>query len=261
MSTGFYYNQEVTAAMLNDTAIDLGATSFSQYGTEKFGCAELNKITQALVSSGVLTSGGALRPVVKTDSAGKYIAIQDGTAVFNDGARCTQPSRVAYARVSSLKGEKIYILNDTANGRAILMHSSEYPTAADYVKIAEISSSGTVKDTRTICSAKVELTSGNVYIEKALTPSGRTASATFTADEWARKNYLMIMAKGSHLSTDDFPTFYVCVPLSLALDEEHSISEGNPFSASVDSDGNIVVKIYTTSNYSGNITSGKAILV
>lgn len=261
MSTEFYYNQEVTAAMLNDTAIDLGATSFSQYGTEKFGCAELNKITQTLVSSGVLTSGGALRPVVETDSKGKYIVIQDGTAVFNDGAKYTQSSRLRYGYASSLKGQKIYILNDTANGRAILMRSSTYPTAADYVKIAEISSSGTVTDTRTICSAKVELTSGNVYIEKTLTPSGTSASATFTADEWARKNYLMIMAKGSHLSTDDFPTFYVSVPLSLALDDQHSVSQGNPFSAKADSDGNIVVRIFTTSNYSGNIKSGKAILV
>lgn len=251
--------------MLNDTAIDLGATSFSQYGTEKFGCAELNKITQALVSSGVLISGGALRPVVETGGAGESIIIQDGTAVFNDGAKYTQSLRIVYGKVSSYKGEKIYILNDTTNGRAILTHSSAYPNSADYVKIAEVDSLGTVIDTRSICKAKVELTSGNCYIEKKLVISDGAGLATFTADEWARNNYLMIMAKGTSSPMDDFPTFCVCVPLSV-FGTDGSVEKGdskvNNFLVKVDSEGNKVVKIYAPAlHYNGYIRSGKAILV
>lgn len=252
--------------MLNDTAIDLGATSFDKYGTEKFGCAELNKITQALVSSGVLRSGGALRPVVETDSSGEYIVIQDGTAVFNDGAKFTQSSRISYASVSSLKGEKVYILNDTTNGMAILKHSAEYPTSSDYVKIAEISSNGTLTDTRTICAAKVELTSGNNLIQKDLTVnysgSSTTASATFTAEEWKQKNYLMVIAWTPDQDPNtDGPRYCIAHPVRLPVTVGPYYWYTTPYSISTDSNGDTTVTISETDRpVTLHISQGIAIL-
>ena len=64
MSSGIFYNRQVSAADVNDLAKDLGNTSFNGFGTEKFGADELNGITKSLVGKGVLTSDNMCRPVV-----------------------------------------------------------------------------------------------------------------------------------------------------------------------------------------------------
>lgn len=152
---GIYYNQEVTAEMLNGIAQDLGHTSFNGYGTDKFGADELNKITGELVSAGVLLIGNKCR-VINSDG----IYVQDGTIVFSNGAKKTITEALP---VDADNDTVIYALNDTAAGICTIEVAEAYPTAtdADYVPLASVGSDGVITDDRVIARAKMELTAGN----------------------------------------------------------------------------------------------------
>ena len=120
MSDSILYNQEVTTETLNDIAIDLGATSFNGFTTNKFGADELNGITQALATKGILLSGNQCKPVV---SSGK-VYIQTGTIVFDNGAKkvITEPVEAALENDTY-----IYALNNVALGVCEIVVSSAQP--------------------------------------------------------------------------------------------------------------------------------------
>lgn len=155
MAQGVYYNQEVTAEMLNGMAADLGHTSFNGFGNEKFGANELNKITGDLVSPGVLISGDMCR-VIK-DNSGNLI-LQTGIIVFANGAKMEITSPMI---IDADAGTVIYALNDTLQGRCSIEVAKSYPTEDDFVKLCAVGANKTLTDNRVISKAKMELFTGN----------------------------------------------------------------------------------------------------
>ena len=155
MASGVYYNQEVTAEMLNGMAADLGHTSFNGFGDEKFGANELNKITGDLVSAGVLISGNMCR-VIKDDNGN--IILQTGVIVFANGAKMEITSPVT---IDADVGTVIYALNDTLQGKCSIEVAESYPTEGDFVKLCRVNADGSLMDNRTVAKAKMELYTGN----------------------------------------------------------------------------------------------------
>ncbi len=143
----FEDNAVVTAEDLNNIAVDLGDTTFSAFSEEKFGVDKLNEITADLVSKGILTTGDRCEPVV---SGGK-VYIKSGVIVFGSGAKIkiTEPVEVGAAA-----GDYIYAYNDVLTGKASIMASTDKPTAGDYVMLAQLDSTGTLTDKRTLSVAK-----------------------------------------------------------------------------------------------------------
>jgi len=150
-------NQEVTAQTLNDIAIDLGCTSFNGFGENKFGADELNGITSALVSSGILSSDNKCEPYV---SDGK-VYINTGIIVFANGAKkkITEP-----VELELVVGTYIYALNDITHNKCRIVVTESVPDDGDFVNLCEIAADGTLIDKRVIAKAKVELLAeGNSY--------------------------------------------------------------------------------------------------
>ena len=152
MSSGIFYNQSVTADDLNEIAIDLGLSSFSGFGTEKFGAEELNNITKDLGGKGYLNAGNKCKPLVSAD--GK-LTVLDGIAVFSDGAKLVLKNSKTYS--FDARGKAIYFKHDISNGSVTLHYWSAFPSGDDYVPLCEVLSDGTVIDKRTLAVAKVNL--------------------------------------------------------------------------------------------------------
>lgn len=148
MADGIYYNQEVTAEMLNGIALDLGSTSFNGFGTDKFGADELNKITADLVSAGILLVGNQCK-VIRTEDGD--VVLQDGIIVFANGAKKV----VSEPLILDVGNDMvIYAYNNVAAGICTIESAEQYPTDGDYIKLATIKTDGTVVDNRSFSIAK-----------------------------------------------------------------------------------------------------------
>lgn len=198
MAEGFYYNQEVTAEMLNTIATDLGHTSFNGFGEEKFGTQELNKITKDLVSAGVLISGDMCR-VIKDDSGN--IILQTGIIVFNDGAKMEVSSPVTIAADA---GTVIYAFNDTLQGKCTIEVAESYPTEGDFVKLCTVYSDGSLGDNRMVSKAKMELNTTNSSWSKDVEiPRGDSAyiATEIPSSVWDKYNYIVFLAEFNYSGT------------------------------------------------------------
>lgn len=150
-------NQEVTAQTLNDIAVDLGHTSFNGFGENKFGAYELNGITGALVSAGILSSDNKCRPYISDNK----VHISTGTIVFANGSKKKITEEIELDLIASTY---IYALNNTAHNKCEIVVSEVVPIDGDFVSLAEISANRTLNDRRMIAKAKVELpTEGNSF--------------------------------------------------------------------------------------------------
>ena len=150
-------NQEVTAQILNDIAIDLGHTSFNGFGENKFGADELNGITGDLVSPGILSSDNKCEPYISDEK----VYINTGTIVFANGSK---KKITEIMELDLITNSYIYALNDTAHNVCKIVVSETAPTEDDFVNLCEIAADGTLTDKRVIAKAKVELpTEGNSF--------------------------------------------------------------------------------------------------
>ncbi len=230
MSDGVYYNQEVTAQMLNDIAIDLGATTFNGFGVEKFGADELNNITKAIVSKGILKSYDECEPFLSDG----MVYIKSGVIVFANGAKKAIAEPLA---VECVAGSYIYALNDTAAGTASIIVGEE-PSEGDFVNIASVSDAGALTDIRTFAVAKVELSAlpSNMYYDFTIT-NARFESTRI--DNYNTKYYTMPIEGLRYLVLTDVEGFdattkFGIIDLSAAAEEEQSIQiERSDFAATV----------------------------
>lgn len=158
------YNQEVTADILNNIAVDLGNTSFNGFGTEKFGADELNKITADLVSSGILISDEKCKAVFSNEN----IVIQPGIIVFANGAKKKITEAVSFPVQSDTY---IYALNKVSAGTCELVMSVTNPNtdeevkSLDFVPICAVDSEKKIIDMRTFSDANVAIPTENQYHE------------------------------------------------------------------------------------------------
>lgn len=168
-------NQEVSATTLNDVAADLGAASFSKFsnGVET-AVSELNGITQALTSKGVLRTGNKCAP----SYSGGAVSIAPGIAVFNTGAKRKLTESVT-VQIPNSNRHYVYFENDHNLNEIFLKASETTPEAdSDCVMLATVQG-GTLSDAREWSTPKVTMASG----EGA--HSSETITCSFTSEEYA----------------------------------------------------------------------------
>ena len=173
MTDSFLLNQEVTATMLNDVAIDLGAASFSKFqnGVET-AVSELNGITQELTSRGVLRSGNQCEPSYSNGA----VSVATGVVVFETGAKRKLTENIAI-EIPSSDTHYVYFENDHNLNEIFLRASTDAPdTNSDTVMIATVQNS-VCNDAREWSTPKVTMASG----EGA--HSGEEITCTFTEAE------------------------------------------------------------------------------
>lgn len=204
MSSGIYYNQSVTAEILNGMAKDLGNTSFNGFTTNKFGADELNNITKSLVSSGVLLSGNSCEATASDSN----VVVKSGTIVFENGAKIEITESKMFSKTAN---KVIYALNNVYEGTASIVIGDEYPkTGTDYVKIASIDTGGNVIDERKFAVAKVNLTANpsNMYTTKELyiekIPNGSSEHECHVDDVIVNHSFKYIHLE--YLDTTDYRT-------------------------------------------------------
>lgn len=160
----FLDNQAVTVDMLNNIAVDLGADEFSKFGKngeDKFGVDELNGITQALVTKGILQTGNGCKAV----KSGESINIQDGIIVFESGAKKKIEEAVT---LEMMNNAYIYALNNTAQNQIQLIVSQTQPTEGDYVMIAQTDADGELIDKRVFAVGKYAPAEVNFKVTKTV---------------------------------------------------------------------------------------------
>lgn len=193
MATEFYVNQETTATLINDVAVDLGATTFNKFGSTKFGVTELNAITKELVGKGVTGSGYLCRPYVySATGSDDSLYISSGTIIFEDGSKITLESSKVIGKIKDLKNKKVFAYSDVNTGKAYIKADSAYP-ASQYVKIAAVDSSGNVSDVREYATAKVNLPAQKTFIESAfIMNENKSASCSFSKSDFNSATYLLV---------------------------------------------------------------------
>lgn len=152
MSDTFLDNQTVTAADLNNIAVDLGYADYSHFpeSPPQSAVSALNQITKDLVTCGILQTGNNCAVGI----VGGKARIDCGVIVFESGAK----KRLDEAVLIDLKSGTdccIYALNDEANNVIKIVCSEEFPIEGDFVRLAKISSENTITDLRQFAAAKV----------------------------------------------------------------------------------------------------------
>ncbi len=148
------FNEEVTAAELNNLAVDLGMTEFSYFEDNMpYAVHKLNQITADLVSAGVLRTGANKELGCEVEALNGKAYVQAGVIVFESGAkiRITEP-----VEIEIIPGTIIYAFYDTTTGKASI-ETSETTPAGDYVLLAEVDTEGVLADRRSSCVSNVVL--------------------------------------------------------------------------------------------------------
>ena len=161
MSDVFLDNQTVTAAALNQIAIDLGKAAFSNFtdGTE-FSVDKLNEITKNLASAGIVVGD---TNQCKPDFSDGQISIDTGLCIFASGAKKRIETKQYLTPTADTK-QYVYLLNDTGLNTISLNISADNPASvanADYVMLAVYNADNTLDDQRKFSTAKVSIPSAN----------------------------------------------------------------------------------------------------
>ena len=198
MADGIYYNQEVTAEMLNGIAHDLGHTSFSGFGTDKFGADALNGITKDLVTAGVLLTGNQCKVARSED--GKII-LQDGIIVFANGAKKVISEPLT---IEADNGTVIYAYNNVAAGTCTIEVAESFPGDGDYVKLASVGADGKITNSVSISTAKMNLFTGNVDEVYDVSLVADTFVKVIPAEKWYSHKYVLIWLAADNPNTKEW---------------------------------------------------------
>lgn len=168
----FLDNQTVDAASLNQTAIDLGKPTFSNFvdGTQ-YNVDKLNEITASIVTAGI--AAGVGNTCACTLSGGK-ISIGTGLIFFNSGAKMKIGTALSIDYTASDTLQYVYAYNDTSlNSVRIVADETEPTESMDTVMLCTIKS-GVLTDMRDFSQARVSLpAAATVYqYEKTLAFKG-----------------------------------------------------------------------------------------
>ena len=179
-------NQEITTTILNNLAIDLGATSFNGFTTNKFGADALNDITKSLVSAGITQGGNKCAPYIFNGD----LYINTGTIVFATGAKYRIESPV---KVENQASTYIYALNDTSRNIAQIIVSPEAPITGDFVTIASVDASGNLSDVRMWAKSNVLLASNQTLDKSVDMIVSSSSDNTVTIElNWSGWNYIIL---------------------------------------------------------------------
>lgn len=170
----FTENQSISAEDLNAIAADFSdeGTSFSD--GKLYGVSDLNAISKAIITKGV-SDGCDVK--LKTSTT---VFISQGTAFFGDGKKMEiDSSGITLTRASKSKKNYVWLSNDDVTGNVCAKCTTTAP-AGDCVKLAEISTGGTVTKTKDLALMKNSSFLPNLYREPI----------TFTLNPSSGKEYL-----------------------------------------------------------------------
>lgn len=154
MSDEFLDNQVVTAADMNNIAIDLGSADFNAFNEQTpTAVSLLNNITADLVTPGILLKWNNCLVTVENSK----IYVDTGVIVFNNGSKKRIESKQYLGEFTAEKN--IYAINDIANNVISLVSSESLPEeGSDYILLGTVSADGVVTDKRTFSQANAVFT-------------------------------------------------------------------------------------------------------
>lgn len=164
----FTDNQTVTAADLNQVAIDLGKPTFANFvDNTAYNIDKLNEITSAIVGAGIAIGIGN---ACKCTMSNGNISIDTGLIFFNSGAKIRLDTAQTIEYTTSAEKQYVYAYNDTALNNISIVIDTEAPTASmDTVMLCTVTD-GNLTDSREFSKANVSIPSASqVYqYEKTL---------------------------------------------------------------------------------------------
>lgn len=230
-------NHEISTETLNNIAIDLGATSFNGFTTNKFGADALNDITKALVGRGVTQGGNKCKPYLFEND----LYISTGTIIFANGAkiRVTEP-----LKITKQVNTYAYALNDTTLNTAQITVSETEPTTGDFVKLAYIDENGALSDKRQWAISNVLLAQNQSLTLNISGTASHSSGSIITELETSWDGWTRFICKG-YSRTHEF-----CYFASPVLTDEY-INLGEEFDedirANAKRDGSkLILEISTT---------------
>ena len=159
----FLDNQTVTAASLNQIAIDLGKPTFTNFADNTaYNVDKLNDITAAIVGRGIAI--GVKNACECTLSDGN-ITVDTGLIFFNSGAKMRIDTAQTIAYTSSAVKRYIYAYNDTALNSIRLVSDEDAPAEnMDTVMLCTVENN-VLTDEREYSIAKVTLPAGKTVYQ------------------------------------------------------------------------------------------------
>lgn len=150
-------NQAINASTLNNTAVDLGAGTFSKFTNgEPFAVTELNAITADIVTAGILNSGNKCECVLNSDGS---VKVKTGVIVFSDGCKIRiTASKTLMPKSTAVKN---YVFAEHSREfDSVWLKTDTELTENECIVLAEVES-GVLTDKRTVCTAKCEIPANN----------------------------------------------------------------------------------------------------
>ncbi|MBE7028128.1 MAG: hypothetical protein E7407_03735 [Ruminococcaceae bacterium] len=177
-TVNFTENQSVTADDLNAVAYGLTEDSTSFSDGKLYGIKDLNAISKAIITKGV--SSGC-----NVSLRSGSVFISQGIAYFDDGKKITiDTGGITLSRESTTEKNYVWLSNDDITGQVSAKCTKASPDG-DCVKLAEISKSGVVTQTKDIAKMKNSSMLPNFYREPitfTLSPSSNSDILTETID-------------------------------------------------------------------------------
>lgn len=159
----FLDNQTVTAANLNQIAIDLGKPTFSNFiDNTTYSIDTLNDITSAIVGKGVAIG---IKNACKCTLKYEQLTIDTGLIFFNSGAKMRIDTAQTITYTFSSVKRYIYAYNDTELNNIRIVSDEDAPADnMDIVMLCSITN-GIVTDEREYAIAKVVLPVGQTVYQ------------------------------------------------------------------------------------------------
>lgn len=285
MQTDFMVDETVTAASLNNIAIDLGSVDFTHFPETppQSAVAALNSITADLASPGVIFGDDACNVTLSTDKTKAYVG--KGVIVFSDGAK-TRITEQQTFDISSINTEKVLYIYASYNAdmnTAVLEMSNQYPTVGEYQKIAVIKGADgyatRAEQNRTFCTPKTLslATSYKTYEINVSVPNGSVATLlTIPKEVWDSANFFMYEPDVSGYTDKTMPkdeTSGPFVPIKNLTFNSDGIADRGKIDRAYHSSyyyyitfakntsGNIDVKVRHNRDYSTETFAGKVYII
>lgn len=176
----FLDNQTVTAASLNQIAIDLGKPTFTNFtDNTTYAIDALNGITASIVGKGI---AAGVTNACKCTLANNKVTISTGLIFFNSGAKMRIEEAKSVPYVASSTVQYYYAYNDTASNSIIITSDESKPSdAVDAVMLCTVKN-GILTDARQFSKAKVALPAAaslKEYTKELMFSSSKQAVDTF----------------------------------------------------------------------------------
>ena len=189
----FIDNQTVSAASLNQIAIDLGHPTFSNFADDTtYNVDKLNEITADIVSAGIASG---VKNRCRCALSNGNIVIDTGLIFFNSGAKMKLDSTVSLPYEISDTQRYVYAHNDTSLNIIHIISDEAAPSDdLDTVMLCTVVN-GIVSDARVFAKAKIALRAAQAIYSKVITGDFTSGRETILTTINNNQEYTMCIAE------------------------------------------------------------------